>query len=84
NKQLEQLYGDQFTVKMAGRWMNMGEALGGVDWVSKGGLHLMLRGGVVGQIGESGGGENSEGNVKLKGWWGPAGELGIGGTFKWF
>ncbi len=84
NQQLKQLYGDQFTVKMAGRWLNMGSAMAGFDWIHSSGLHLMLKGGVVGQIGESGGGDNSQGDIKLKGWWGPAAEFGIGGTFKWF
>lgn len=84
NEQIQKIYGDQFTVKMAGRYVNMGSAMGGFDYVASGGLHLMLRGGIVAQLGESGGGDNSMGNIKLKGWWGPAAELGIGGTFSWF
>lgn len=81
---VSQIYGDQVTVRMSGKWVHAGSAMAGLDWVTNSGFHLFFKGGIVGQLGESHGGDNSAGEIKLKGWWGPAAELGIGGNFSWF
>lgn len=84
NEAVKNIYGDQIAVKMSGKWMHAASLLGGVDWVTDSGLHLFGKAGIVGQLGSTHGGDNSKGEIVLKGWWGPAAEIGIGGNFSWF
>jgi hypothetical protein len=73
---------EQVTVKMSGRWLNEGSLMGGIDWVSpSSGIHLVARFGVLRQIGESGGGEESNGKLKFSNWVLPAVDLGMGVAF---
>ncbi|HVV88563.1 MAG TPA: hypothetical protein VHE35_36215 [Kofleriaceae bacterium] len=76
NDQLAKIYGDQVTVAMAGRAMEVFQGLAGVD-CALGGAHLVARAGYAWEPFGSVGGDNGEGDLDISNWHGPAIDLGL-------
>ena len=73
NDELARIYGDQVTVAMAGRAMEVAQGLGGVDCALSS-IHLVARAGYAWQLGGSFGGDD---DLTMRNWHGPTIDLGV-------
>lgn len=76
NDELARIYGDQVTVAMAGRAMEVAQGQGGVDCAVRG-MHIVARAGYAWQLGSSFGGSADDGDLVLRNWHGPTIDLGL-------
>lgn len=76
NDELARIYGDQVTVDMAGRTMEVAQGLGGVD-CALARVHVIARAGYAWQVGSSFGGSADDGDLVLRDWHGPTLDLGL-------
>ncbi len=76
NDQLARIYGDQVTVAMAGRTMEVLQGLVGVD-CRLARLHLLARVGYAWEPFASFGGDDTDGDLVIRDWHGPALDLGL-------